>query len=385
MMHLRELEEVADFQLTPKQNARVDALLAESDSLRCFAIERIYKCPNCDPLPTEEIVNAYWDYCRERDWTPLPGKSIEKALPDIMMDLFRSSKGTHAAGQKGAHSRLHRRQTSPPGRRTVTTAERISRYIGKIPGAVSGNGGHAQTFKVAMVLFNGFGCSEAETLEWLRHYNSKCEPPWSEAELRHKARSATEAAYDKPRGWMLTSKRFSPVRLQVPVFPGKSCPVARHGCHGSFPLPTQLRGDSYTHKRDTPELARESESTVANVAANGTASQNRDAADETVPSEPVEPNPTQEQRRSQGGPPYRRRTSQAAPRWCDQGTGGCVIFRPSDSRFLRDLHRSEANRRAGPSWPLCANCYAARPRPFRALLGRAPELFAEGSRRRNRR
>ena len=70
----------------------------------------------------------------------------------------------------------------------MTTADRIGRYIGKIPGAVSGNGGHPQTFKVAMVLFNGFGCSEAETLEWLRHYNSKCEPPWSEAELRHKAR-----------------------------------------------------------------------------------------------------------------------------------------------------------------------------------------------------
>ena len=101
MMHLRELEEVADFQLTAKQTARVDALLAESDSLKYFASERIYKSPNSDPLPTDEIVNAYWDYCRERDWTPLPGKSIEKALPDIMMDLFRSSKGTYAAGQKG--------------------------------------------------------------------------------------------------------------------------------------------------------------------------------------------------------------------------------------------------------------------------------------------
>jgi hypothetical protein len=100
MMHLRELEELADFRLILRQNARVDALLAESDSLRCFARERIYRCPNCDPLPTEEIVNAYWDYCRERDWTPLPGKSIEKALPDIMMDCFRSSKGTHATGQK---------------------------------------------------------------------------------------------------------------------------------------------------------------------------------------------------------------------------------------------------------------------------------------------
>ena len=172
--------------------------------------------------------------------------------------------------KRSARSRLRRGQTGPPGRRTVTTAERIGRYIGKIPGAVSGNGGHSQTFKVAMVLFNGFGCSEAETLEWLRHYNSKCEPPWSEAELRHKARSAADAAYDKPRGWMLTSKRFSHVRLQVPVFPGKSCPVARHGCHGSFPLQTQLGGDSYTDKKNTLVSARESESTVANVAGNGT-------------------------------------------------------------------------------------------------------------------
>ena len=49
-MHLRELEEVADFRLTPKQNARVDGLLAASDSLRCFASEVIYKCPIATPF-----------------------------------------------------------------------------------------------------------------------------------------------------------------------------------------------------------------------------------------------------------------------------------------------------------------------------------------------
>ena len=110
--------------------------------------------------------------------------------------------------------------------------------------------------------------------------------------MRHKARSAAEAAYDKPRGWMLISKRFSQVRLQLPLFPGKSCPVAGHGCHGSFPLPTQRRGDSYAHKRDTPASARGSESAVANVAATGNPSRNSDVTDAPVPSEPVEPNPT---------------------------------------------------------------------------------------------
>jgi hypothetical protein len=174
----------------------------------------------------------------------------------------------------------------------VITAERISRYVGKIRGAIAGNGGHLQTFKVAMVLFNGFGCSEAETLEWLRRYNSKCEPPWSEAELRHKARSATEAAYDKPRGWMLTSKGLSRVRLKVPVFPGKSCPVAGHGCHGSFSLPTQHMGNLYSHEEGTIVSVRGSESTVANVALNDAAPTKPDSVDLPVPSERIVPNPT---------------------------------------------------------------------------------------------
>ena len=176
----------------------------------------------------------------------------------------------------------------------MTTADRIGRYIGKIPGAISGNRGDSQTFKVAMSLFNGFGCSEAETLEWLRRYNSKCEPPWSEAELRHKARSAAKAAYDKPCGWMLTSKRFANVRLQVPVFPGKSCPVAGHGCHGSFPLPTQHADNYYTDREDGLVLARKSESTVASVAGDSTAPQKPGDTNRPETSQAAEPKPPED-------------------------------------------------------------------------------------------
>ena len=191
-----------------------------------------------------------------------------------------------------------------------------------------------------MVLFNGFGCSEAETLEWLQHYNSKCEPPWSEAELLHKARSAAQAAYDKPRGWMLMSKRFSHVRLQVPVFPGKSCPVAGHGCHGSFPLPTKHRDDSYTDNKNGLVLARGSESTVANVAESGPASTKWDAAERPVPSEPVEPNRTE----SSTDLGEARRIADELRRLHRDG----AIKGPADALFFASLLHSFGASYAGP-------------------------------------
>ena len=69
----------------------------------------------------------------------------------------------------------------------VTKEDRIAKYLEAIPAAVAGSGGHKQTFKVACVLYNGWALSEKETLAWLKIYNAKCEPPWSDKELEHKA------------------------------------------------------------------------------------------------------------------------------------------------------------------------------------------------------
>lgn len=82
-------------------------------------------------------------------------------------------------------------------------SERIARYLSAVPGAVSGQGGHNQTFAVACNLANGFSLSEEETLYWLQQYNVRCSPPWSDAELAHKAKSAINASHDKPRGHLI--------------------------------------------------------------------------------------------------------------------------------------------------------------------------------------
>lgn len=69
-------------------------------------------------------------------------------------------------------------------------ARRRAALVKKLPGAISGQRGHKQTIKSMKALVQLFE-TEAEAYRFaLEHYNPKCEPPWSEAELRRKVSEA---------------------------------------------------------------------------------------------------------------------------------------------------------------------------------------------------
>jgi hypothetical protein len=85
----------------------------------------------------------------------------------------------------------------------LSVMERARRYIARCPVAVSGQRGHDATFHVASVLWNGFGLSEADALMLMREWNGWCQPPWSEAELMHKVRSAANTRHSSARGHLL--------------------------------------------------------------------------------------------------------------------------------------------------------------------------------------
>ena len=70
------------------------------------------------------------------------------------------------------------------------TIERARHHVARMHPAIQGEGGDAQTFKVAVVLVKGFNLSEKEAWPILCDYNSRCEPSWSEKELHHKLHSA---------------------------------------------------------------------------------------------------------------------------------------------------------------------------------------------------
>lgn len=93
-------------------------------------------------------------------------------------------------------------------------AERARAYIAKIDPAVSGNGGHDQTFKVACVLKMGFALDDGDALQLLREWNANCQPPWSERELAHKIKSAGNQP--GARGYLAEAKPDQYDRIRLP-------------------------------------------------------------------------------------------------------------------------------------------------------------------------
>lgn len=115
-------------------------------------------------------------------------------------------------GSGGCHA------TSPP----VPESEllrRAARYLAAIPSAVSGSGGHNQTYAAATAMVHGFGLDPevAYRLLW-QEYNPRCEPPWDEKELRHKVDDAANKRHERPYGWLRDQVRPSPLpRIPSPV------------------------------------------------------------------------------------------------------------------------------------------------------------------------
>src|SRR5262249_28739442 len=108
-----------------------------------------------------------------------------------------------------------------------SSEERARAYVGKIPGAISGQRGHDQTYSVAAALVNGFALSEGPALELMLEYNGRCEPPWSARELIHNMRSAMNSKHQKSRGHLLeTGNTMLPVRR-------------KSESHDSTPLPNR--------------------------------------------------------------------------------------------------------------------------------------------------
>lgn len=112
------------------------------------------------------------------------------ALPDSLFTMFNPAAPTRQAAV-----------TSSPI--TASVMERCRKYIDSIEGAKQGQNGSAKTLHAANAIFFDFGLSEVEGWPILLEFNSRCEPPWSERELRHKMEDALSYSRQdgRPRGW----------------------------------------------------------------------------------------------------------------------------------------------------------------------------------------
>lgn len=89
----------------------------------------------------------------------------------------------------------------------VDVLERARKYLEKIPPAIDGQGGSKDCFRAACVLVKGFDLGQEEAFAAIQDWNSTCQPPWSEKELRHKIADADRAADTQPRGYLLNDNR----------------------------------------------------------------------------------------------------------------------------------------------------------------------------------
>jgi P4 family phage/plasmid primase-like protien len=85
---------------------------------------------------------------------------------------------------------------------------RVVAYLAKCPPAITGQGGHGTAFEVVRAVVWGFDVGPDVGFDLIaQHYNPRCEPPWNDAELRHKCREADTVPFSKPRGYLRDADR----------------------------------------------------------------------------------------------------------------------------------------------------------------------------------
>lgn len=104
----------------------------------------------------------------------------------------------------------------------MRTVDRARGYIAKIPPALSGSGGHDRTFQVACILVQGFALSSEDAWTLLGEYNVRCQPPWSQIELRHKLKDALKAPLNRPLGYLLNRSGIAYASGMIRPFKGSS-------------------------------------------------------------------------------------------------------------------------------------------------------------------
>jgi hypothetical protein len=115
-MVLHDVEAHGRLVMAPAQAQRIEALLNESESVKHFvrtALEVLDKEMRVD-VTTEELVEAYREFCAERGWNALADTTFLNQLPDLVLRIHSLSQSRDIqrtfgdrTTQKRGYRRLH--------------------------------------------------------------------------------------------------------------------------------------------------------------------------------------------------------------------------------------------------------------------------------------
>ncbi len=138
--------------------------------------------------------------------TRLPGLLNHKRQPSVRVgieylhwrDVF-GARDLPAVGAGTTPSSMTKARRPLPATRSV---ERARALLQCVDPAVAGQQGDLRTFRVCCRIVRGFDLSDDEAVRALSEWNARCEPPWSERELRQKVMNARRYGRE-PQGGLL--------------------------------------------------------------------------------------------------------------------------------------------------------------------------------------
>ena len=139
-------------------------------------------------------------------WIVPPWRVQPAQLPQWAIDIIWEVENAQPAKQGGRVCVPSTQQAGPRPQQSSRVLERAALYMEKVPGTcVAADKGecHNRTFKAACKLILGFDLSVFDALPLFQHWNCKCSPPWSDAELLHKLEDANKEP--GPRGLLRDS------------------------------------------------------------------------------------------------------------------------------------------------------------------------------------
>jgi hypothetical protein len=107
--------------------------------------------------------------------------------------------------------------------------ERAARYIEKMPPAIAGQGGSTEAFNVSFKLVQGFALDPGVAASVFKaDFNSKCIPPFSDAEILRKCQDALGKTPRDGRGFLLANKDLDRLpSTRPPSTPSPSKPKSK--------------------------------------------------------------------------------------------------------------------------------------------------------------
>jgi hypothetical protein len=143
---------------------------------------------------------------KPREWNGV--STIAPAPESLYEALERAGAPVEQTGPTNGEHSKEKPFTATNGRPDAET--RAIAYLATIGPSIQGQGGSNPCFKAACKIGPGFALSPETAFRILwTHYNvpGRCDPLWSEQELRHKVEDAYKSPGNPPHGWLLDAER----------------------------------------------------------------------------------------------------------------------------------------------------------------------------------